>query len=331
MRKFIFKALYFASPLIIIILISSLLYIKRDVYADFGHKKNYSWKYSFQQLGDISTKKLLSLSTDYNSFIFGSSRTTGVYACYLQKKIPNSKFYHYACWNETIGGIYEKMRLLDSLGYKIDNVIVYFDTDVTFKNDGKCQSSDHYLLTKEKKSKYILNHYKTFFSGLNLERFKILLGYQVEGEIFPNWESDLNTNDPDHTCTDSIIDSYGDLIEDEMYYHKIDSLRACGFLYDRPNVQSFKEKQISNFETNVLLDLKGLFYKHHTNYRIVITPLYDQLKFDPSDLQTIRNCFGENVYDFSGKNEITKNIYNYALREHFQNYISKNILDSIIK
>ena len=209
MKKFILKMSYFALPIIALCLLLLALYIKQDVYYDFWQNKNYSWKYDFQQLGDISTKKLLSSSIKYNSFIFGSSRTVGVYACYLQKKIPGSRFFHYACWNETIGGIYEKIKLLESKHNKLNNIIIFFDTDCTFKNEGRCQSSDYYLLTKEKKSEYLWDHFKTYFGGLDFDRLKILLGFKVEGEIFPNFHSDLFTNDPNHICSDSIIASYG--------------------------------------------------------------------------------------------------------------------------
>jgi hypothetical protein len=301
------------------------------VYSDFGPKKNYSWKYYFQSLGDISTKKLLHSSINYNSFIFGSSRSVGVYGCYLQKKIPNSKFFHYANWWETIGGVYQKIKLIDSLGYKIDNAIIYIDTDHTFENEGECNPSDHFLLKKESRKQYILNHYRSYFSNFNIDRLKILLGKKVEGAIFPNWESDLATNDPDHICTDSIVTHYGDIIENIEYLNRIDSLKNHGFFPNRPNSQAYKEKQISGYESNYLSGIAQIFNKHHTNYYVIIIPLYDELKFEPIDMRIIHQYFGKNVYDFSGKSEITKKISNYPDKEHFQKYISKNILDSIIK
>jgi len=163
----------------------TLLYINRDVYEDFGYHKNYSWKYNFQGLGDISTKKLIQSPLPYNSFIFGSSRSAELYACYLNTKIKNSCFFHYANWFETIGGIYAKLKLLDSLNYQIDNVVIYLDTDgVTFKDDGRISDTEHYLLTNQSPFHYYFTHYKMFFSSFTMDKLKILLGFKFRVRSF---------------------------------------------------------------------------------------------------------------------------------------------------
>ena len=82
MKVFLIKIL---ASFFLVLLICAL-YILKDPYEDFGNHTNYSWKFHFQALGDISTKKLLNSTVRYNTFILGSSRTTSLYACYLQKK-----------------------------------------------------------------------------------------------------------------------------------------------------------------------------------------------------------------------------------------------------
>lgn len=330
MRKFISRVIIFCSFIFLFIAMVFIVYVKRDVYADFGRYKNYSWKYFFQPLGDISTKKLLYSTYRHNSFIFGSSRATSVYACYLQKKIPGSKFFHYANWNERIGGIYERLRLIDSLGYDIDNVVIYLDTDYTFENDGRCHHFDHYLLTGKNKVVYLWDHYKSFFLSPNIGKVKILCGLPVTGEIFPNWQSDPITNDCNHQCSDTVIAGYGTVEFSKAYMRKMDSLRSGGYLPNRAGKQAFREKQISGGEEQMLSGIKKILEKHASNYYVVITPLYDQLKFDASDMKIIENCFGDHVYDFSGINRFTNNIYNYPDGKHFPPYVSKAILDSVI-
>jgi hypothetical protein len=331
MNVFLKKFFKFLLYLIIIVAIPSLLYLKRDVYYDFGLKDNYSWKYFFQSLGDISTKKLLASSIDYNSFIFGSSRSTSVSGCYLQKKIPDSRFFHYANWNETIGGIERKLELIDSLGYKIENVVIYIDTDYSFADDGMVNPNDHYLLTNQTRNRYLLNHYKSFFTNMNMDKLKILLGLRIEGEGFPDWESDRYTNDPNQICNDSALAHYGDINESEDHINKIESLRKSGFLYERHDKPGYLSEQISDEEKSTLWSIKGLFKKHNTNHYVVITPLYDQNKFAASDQKILEECFGDRLYDFSGVNDFTNNVYNYPDRSHFQRYISKSILDSVIR
>jgi hypothetical protein len=331
MKKFLLGIVYFSCFPLVVFLAIIFLYVKRDVYYDFSSPKDYSWKYHFQELGDLSTKKLLhASSTKYNSFIFGSSRAVGIYACYLQTKIRGSRFFHYANWNESVGGIYAKLKLLSSQGYNLDNIFIYFDTDYTFRDDGVCSPFDHYLLTGENKYKYYYHHFKGFISSLDDDETKILLGYPVSGEIFPNWTSDPITNDAQHVCSDSIIKAYGKKDRGKEYMHKMDSLKASGFLYTRNPFQKFAEKQITPNVDNLLVKIRDILAQHHSNYYIAITPLYDQLKFAPSDMQEIKRIFGDHVYDFSGINAFTQDEYNYFDKKHFQFYISKAIIDSIV-
>jgi len=332
MKRFILNTIRFFGILLLAAIPPSLLYLKREVYCDFGNHRNYSWKYNFQGLGDISTKKLINSSIPYNSFVFGSSRCVELYACYLNKKVKDARFFHYANWYETIGGIYAKLKLLDSLKYSINNVIIYIDADgTTFNEDGKILPSEHYLLTHQSQADYYFMHYKMFFSSLDVDKLKILLGMKVSGMVFPNWESDLTTNDHRHICTNKIPEDYVNTEMDEAYLHRIDSLKQTGILYKRSAIApAVKEKQISEAEVNILSKIKQLFIKHKTHYYVVITPLYDQLKFNDSDLHILREFFGNHLFDFSGVNDITNNEYNYLDGLHFRPCISKQMVDSIL-
>ena len=191
MRRFFIRLLFFIALPALIITLYTGFYIKRDIYLDFGPYKNYSWKYYYQSLGDLSTKKLLNSPVKYNSFLLGSSRITGLYACYLQKQIKNSRFFLYANWDETIGGIYAKLHLLDSLGYKLDNVIMYMDSDDIFSENGDCKPNDHYLLIHENKYFNLWKHYWSMVPiPFDLAKSKIILGFTPTGKEFPDWEAD---------------------------------------------------------------------------------------------------------------------------------------------
>jgi hypothetical protein len=330
MKKFVHRILGFFILLIFSFSFIFWTYFKADPYMDFGSNNNYSWKYFFQQLGDLSTKKLISSNHAYNSFIFGSSRTTSIYACYLNKIIPGSDFFHFGNWNETIGGIYSKLKVLDSLGYSIDNVMIYLDTDYTFYDDGKNHVTDHYLMTKKKKQDYLFTHFNSYYKNLTTDKIKILLDMPVEGNIFPNWKSDPHTNDPKHCCGDhNTLVNYPKI--DFSSDHKIDSLRKAGILYHRSPDQQYKKSQISETEKDILYNLMNLLKKHGTNYYAVITPLYDQYKFSHEDLAILKDVFGDRLHDFSGINQFTIHEYNYPDGKHFQPYISKCIIDSIME
>lgn len=313
-----------------VIIVSAAVYIyaKIDVYRDFGKYDNYSWKYSFQQLGDVSTKKLLNSERRYNSFIFGSSRSVSVYACYLQTKISNSRFFHYGSYLETVGGIYQKLKLLDSLGYNLNNIYIYIDTDFTFVKDGKPRDNDHYLITGENKYSYYLKHFRSFYDSDI--KFKIITGSKLTPKDYPGWESDLVTNDSRHTCSDSILKSYGNIDNSEKQSNRVELLKKSGILKERSNVQEYKHKQISREEEELLEKIKAILDRHKSNYYIIITPLYDQKKINAADFDILKKIFGNNVYDFSGINDITNDENNYTDGSHFQYYISKKIIDSVI-
>lgn len=330
MRKYFQKLVHFSIWPLIILVLAIVPYVHSDPFMDFGTKQNYSWKYHFQRLGDLSTKKLINSNVHYNSFIFGSSRTVSLYACYLNKIIPNSSFFHYGNWGESIGGIESKLELLDTLGYEIDNVIIYLDSDFTFIGDGECKEDEHYLVTKKKKFEYLISHFKSYYKHFSIDKLKILLGLKISGEGFPNWDSDLITNDSKHNCEDPrILLNYSINIDGPTLRNRIDSLAKTGFFYKRSLVQEYTENQISKSEKEILLKIQKNLDKHSTDYYIIITPLYDQQKFSLADSQILKDIFGEKVYDFSGINSITNNLYNYPDRNHFQDYISKIMIDSI--
>jgi hypothetical protein len=329
MKTFLKKILYASIGPVLFYLCVFIVYHHYDPYQDFGTYLNYSWKYEFESLGDLSTKKLINSKNNYNTFVFGSSRTTGLYACYLQKKLENSEAFHYANWNESIGGILEKIKLLDSLHYKLSNVVIYIDADYTFDGDGGCRSYDHYLLTHTSRLTYLTNHFSGFLS--NKDNYNILLGGTPPKDRFPNRHSDPITNDPYHKCSDSIIYSYGFDPFTRNDSLKIDSLKKSGFFYARRNHQQFLSKQISLEEEKIIYKIVNILDRHKAKLYLIVTPLYDQMKFNPDDILILKKAFGENLHDFSGINAFTNNEFNYKPdRKHFREVVSKQIIDSLI-
>ena len=327
MRLFINKVFLILLLPILIYLILVVLYIKHDHFNDFGIYQNYSWKYRDQSLGDLSTKKLIKNQFNYDSYIMGSSRISGFYACYLQQKIKGSHFFLYGNWNESIGGIYEKMKLIEQQGKPIKNIIIVIDTDFTFEDNGKVKIYDHYLLTHISKVEYLRTHFVNFIS--NTGNIKLLFGFVPKIESFPNWESDMYTNDVNHKCSKLITDLYGNFKITYNEKKRIDSLINNSNFYDRKSQEKEISSQISTNEVKILYNIKSILDKHKTNYHIVITPLYDQFKFSKNDLSKIQKVFNKNIHDFSGVNEFTESPYNYPDRAHFRDWIAKRIIDSL--
>lgn len=80
----------------------------------------------------------------------------------------------------------------------------------------------------------------------------------------------------------------------------------------------------------MLKKINNLAIDRGTDLRLVIGPLYDQEKLNPSDYQILCDIFGENrVIDFSGINEYTNDISNYYEISHYRPKLCKIVLDSL--
>jgi hypothetical protein len=81
-----------------------------------------------------------------------------------------------------------------------------------------------------------------------------------------------------------------------------------------------------------LYQIQNFLAKHNTKYRIIINPLYFQIRINPNDYKCLCDVFGKNnVYDFSGVNEWTSDFHNYYDPSHYTSQVSREIMDSIYK
>ena len=98
----------------------------------------------------------------------------------------------------------------------------------------------------------------------------------------------------------------------------------------RPIKPKMSKPKIQEKECNMLREIRLIFQKHGTDYRIIINPLYDQIEFNGYDLKQLHKIFGEkNVYDFSGVNELTGDIRNYYDTSHYKPGTGEKILRQI--
>jgi hypothetical protein len=87
---------------------------------------------------------------------------------------------------------------------------------------------------------------------------------------------------------------------------------------------------IKETQKKMLAEIFAKFQNDKTNYKIIINPLYDQEKLNSEDLIILNKIFGkENVFDFSGRNEITNDFYNYYELSHYRPHVAKMIMDII--
>lgn len=312
MNKLIKKGALFLLPLAIL----TACYIITDPFQNVLPHDEYALEYMMLSRGNVSTKVYLKNREKfkYDSFIFGSSRscshTSKEWAKYLSKEnVPFS----FGAWNENIEGMYRRIKLIDSLGGPLRNAFIVMDVDGTFTKSDTDRasdfSSDHYLISGISKYKYYAKDYFAYLKD------PVLILTSIDYKIFHKrrwYMTDfvhMDKSDLDPVNNDWDPSSEKKILKDSVAYYK----RTGDKFYKRPDTQKIAKIQITKKKEQYLLKIFTLFRKHHTKYKIVIAPLYDQIKLNPQDKLVLDNIFGRfNVYDYSGINEITNNQFNYA-------------------
>lgn len=278
----------------------------------------------------IITENFLKNPKSYNSFLLGSSRAGCGYrlndwATFLNKDDTPYKF---TASNESIFGIVGKVKLIDELNVNIDNAILVIDNDVTFKHYEN--SSGHIFIKHPEVSK---ESYKSFISEF-LKNY-IFSGFFIrylDYQIFHTKRKYMNGYLHFSKRIGQVYKPfYVENLEEEI---KKDSAN-----YYKKRANSFSKKKLKETISSNKIDDKGyqmleeiyaIFKKHNTKYKVVVSPLYNKKKMNKHDMDALNNIFGkENVFNFSGGNEITNNKHNYYEASHYRQKIGLKIMQQI--
>lgn len=332
LKRFILRLTVFVFPIAALLILSIVFYIFTDPFEvvwRYDTHLNSTSDYQITTNRDFKSTQLFLLNykkNNYDSFILGNSRSL-FYQIESWNKYIKGNGFHFDASNESLYGVDCKLRLLSGLDVKIKNVLIVLDTGLLrqVKNSEGHLFVKHPMLSKES---YLTFHYKMFrgffpnaviayadlfFNG----KKKYMLKYGIMDTI---WEHDSKTNQLKLDLYDHQIKTnpglyYSDKIND---FHK----RAVFTVYSEPVIQTQQERLLKNI--NTLLKI------HKTNFKIIISPLYDQVKINKRDLNYLKNLFGsENVYDFSGINKITSDYHNYYETSHYRPVVCDSILKII--
>ena len=264
---------------------------------------------------------------NYNSFIFGSSRSYFYKSKSWQKHI-NGSIFHFNASGETIYGINKKMKFLEELNVEIKNAIIVLDVDVlgTVRNNKGHIFIKHPLTSKESKLMFHVKMFMGFFPKAVIAHTDFYFTQKLKpymkkyGISAKTVQIDKQTNDfwvfeEDNNISKDSISFYK--AKKDIFYKRNGNL-----IYSKPYI--FRE------QIKLLNEIKSILIKNKTKYKIVISPLYNQEKFAKADLMILKNIFGNNcVYDFSGKNKYTNDYMNYYETSHYRPNIANLIIDSL--
>lgn len=261
----------------------------------------------------------------YNSFILGSSRTLGVLPSSWSKYIDdtNSEIFVFDASSETLKGIEQKLIYIDSLDIEIDNLLIILCNSSWYPNNAGQLSRKHYLLTGES---YLNFQWVYFNAFLNPAFMKNYYQYTLFGTCSDGF---LNVNNIiyDSITNHMIIKNKNDLLDLDSNKYYNDMAHA----FNKQNGETIDKKRLTpNFEKS-FLNIKKILDKHKTLYKIIIPPLFSQIKLNSEDKKFLDQTFEGCVYDFSGDNEITRDRHNYYEAIHFRPKVGDVLLKEIYK
>ena len=328
--RFCLQALLFASPIIVVL----AMYMMLD---PFRVVRNYE---------DISAGSFLPLNKDFastsiylhnapnkhfNSFLLGSSRTMAYRLDTWKKHLPPTAVpFAFDASKETLWGIEKKLQLLDSTNAPIDDVLLIIDPLHTF---APMANSTGHLFIKDPRisGESEFTFQKTFLEAWFADLFFVkYIDYACFGKVRPYMEGVLaidenNLMDPITAERNMGIEQHITAAPDSFY-----NARAAIFYQRDTTQQKTYPAMITAEHVHALQRIHRIIEKHHARLEVVISPGYDLVAIDPTDLATLQHAFGEeHVHDYSGINSITKNIRNYIESSHYRQHVGAQIMEEI--
>lgn len=327
MKDFLIKVTLFTLPFTILV----STYIVTDVFkVIFTYDPYYDNSYYLnvnRAYGSTMTYINQNPKYHYDSFILGNSRSEFFEIDTWKKYLPpNSRCMHFSESGGSISGIRDKIVFIDKHDERIVNVILVVDKSLLSRID---RENSEYLFISPPILKNYTNffsfHYMHFKAFLNPPFLYALVDYNIFGNKHPGLISESST---------TYLPEYN-----EFQFTLAEDRIRKGVYYDSEHVKVFEDVQkpglysdeiIGDDGISYLKEIKMIFDKHRTSYKIVISPLYDQIKLNRKTYSILCSIFGkDNVYDFSGPNKWNKDYHNYYENSHYRPHVAAEIMDII--
>lgn len=269
-------------------------------------------------------------SYNYDSFILGSSRSVFYEVNDWKKHIgADASCFHFDASGESLYGIWRKLKYINESGNKISNVLMVLD----YYTLRQLKSADEHVYIihpmLEENGNYFKYHTTFFKAFFDDEFLSAYIDYRLHGVIRPINGKDYLSNERykyDLPTNERRVDSIENKIAIGEYYDSDLKAWFDGMQYP----DSVYDSAIGEKHLEMLCDIKRIFDKHNTCYKIVISPLYNQIKLAPNDINTLKSVFGDNsVYDFSGVNKFTCDYQNYYEPSHYRPHVAREIMTMI--
>lgn len=330
MKRFILYVLVFFSPLFVV----GLLYLSLDPFKVIFHYDEYydnSNKVGINR-SFVSTMTYLNQHSKqhYNSFIFGNSRSLFYEVSEWRKfLIGNSRCYHFDASSGAIKSLFDKVVLIDKCGDSIKNALVVMDHELLDREEikrGYLYMEPPQLQNGDNAFRWHIEHIKAFVNPLF---FIALIDYSLFKTYRPYMGNYIQIENG------AVYDQVTNEIRSEGKEEEI----IAGTYYTESKKSVFEGVQkpgaiskhlMTKSEAVWFKRMAMIFKKHHTDFRIVLGPQYDQIQINPFTLHCLKNIFGdEHVFDFTGVNKWNTDYTNYYEESHYRPHVASEVMNII--
>lgn len=298
----------------------------------FNYESYYNGKDSFVALNREFVATQIYLKNyeqqKFNAFIFGNSRSRAYSLNEWKKHLPKgTKPFLFDASSEGINGVRNKLVFIDSLGQDIEHVLL--TVDVKLLSTTKSKKGLSFIPPTELSGESKIDFYLTYLNTLTDGKLALgYIDYSLNQEYRPymwGYIDDPNTYSPLNAGVTEF--SYRKKIaKDSMaYYQKMEHTFIHG------SYEQFSGS-VSEAERQYLAEIVKIFKKHNTSYKIVIHPEFNKVPLRKDHLNLLEAIFGkENIYNYSGEHEISKERGNFYDGKHYKMFIGTRIMDEIYR
>lgn len=327
MKRFLLYSVLFLLPFVVVLLPYfitdpfKVLYHYDDYY-DTGGKEYYiNTNRSY-----VSTMMYIQNKDKYHydSFIFGSSRSGYYMVDDWKKYLPDSaNCFHFDGYGESLYNIHKKIKYIDGKS-PLRNVMICMERDLLIQDkqdmghlwvlppcleDNNFSAFHMAFIRAYLEPKFLRAYWELMLTGK-------LKSYMFEDGIFEKPQKryvlEKNERNGEHRDVQQFDDSfYGD--------------RLSSF-YKRPENVTIGKPIIKEKQKEMLREIHAILELNNASYKIILNPMYDQVYFAQEDMAFLRDLFGDNLIDFSGKNRITDDYHYYCDPSHFNEYVASEVM-----
>ena len=330
MKRFLKRiGLFFGVPFIVLLVI----FLVTD---PFRTLHPFSLKY-FSKINREYFSTELFLYNDsiyhYNSFVFGSSQCCGINTFHWKHYLPEgASQYLFQAWGETVTGIAQKVAFLDQRGSAIDHALVVLDIPGSFV---KKQLSFSALSIKSYRitgmPRWVYQGYLFFGFAQSPSKWLSSIQQCLDPELMvvtvDTISNDWSLNN--RNCDIGVRPPKGNLANSSpkskaVFFKQIEGKTDADLRESDP--------LITEDLLDRLKEIKAVFDKHHTDYRIMISPSYCYVNpsINHEDLRLLQELFGaDKVFNYTGKNDITVDYNNFTDPNHFGLCAGWDIIEDI--